>query len=177
MYGALTIEEAVRGHSALRNPVLARTLEKIGVIEGWGSGLKRITELCKNYTPGFNHLEIQEIGDMLRFNIYRPMSNNGQNETENVDGMSNMSNKMSNIPEMSNKMSNISEMSDVEQKRVDVIIKYLEANDSITKSKAAEILNIEYKTAQRLLSKAENLSIIDSEGENKGRVYILHGKM
>ncbi|MBR4271250.1 MAG: putative DNA binding domain-containing protein [Bacteroidales bacterium] len=83
LYGALTIEEAVRGHSALRNPVLARTLEKIGVIEGWGSGLKRITELCKNYTPGFNHLEIQEIGDMLRFNIYRPRSNNGQNETEN----------------------------------------------------------------------------------------------
>ena len=72
LYGSLTMEQAISGHSALRNPVLARTLEKIGVIEGWGSGLKRITELCSNFAPGFKPLEIQEIGDIIRFNIYRP---------------------------------------------------------------------------------------------------------
>lgn len=72
LYGTLTAEEAMSGHSSLRNPLIARTLEKIGVIEGWGSGLKRISELCRTYSPGFRPLEILELGDLMRFNIYRP---------------------------------------------------------------------------------------------------------
>ena len=83
LYGSLTIEEAVDGHSALRNPVLARTLEKIGVTEGWGSGLKRITKLCKDYAPGFRPLEIKELGDIIRFNIYRPKAVSVPDDTIN----------------------------------------------------------------------------------------------
>ncbi len=69
---------------------------------------------------------------------------------------------------MSNKMSNI------ESKRFEQIIKYLEVNGTISKSTAANILNVENKTAQRLLNKAEELSLLASEGENKGRIYKLN---
>ena len=76
-----------------------------------------------------------------------------------------MSNKMFN--KMSNKMSN------KEIERMDIIIAYLIKNGTITKSTAAQILQVEYKTAQRLLAKAESLDVIIGEGDNKGRIYKL----
>ena len=54
---------------SLRNETLARTLEKIGIIEGWGSGFKRIFDLCD--AQGIERPVFEEIGDMLRVNFYR----------------------------------------------------------------------------------------------------------
>ncbi len=69
-YGTLTLEEALSGRSSIRNQTLARTLEKIDVLEGWGSGFKRILALCANYDV--QKPEFLEIGDLLRVNFYRP---------------------------------------------------------------------------------------------------------
>lgn len=70
IYGSLTLEEALSGRSSIRNKTLARTLEKIDVLEGWGSGFKRIFSQCEEY--GVAKPEFLEIGDMLRVNFYRP---------------------------------------------------------------------------------------------------------
>lgn len=70
IYGSLTLEEALSGRSSIRNKTLARTLEKIDVLEGWGSGFKRIFAECDEY--GVDRPEFLEIGDMLRVNFYRP---------------------------------------------------------------------------------------------------------
>ena len=64
-------------------------------------------------------------------------------------------------------------MSKKEIERMKVIVSYLGKNVSITKAVAARLLQVEDKTAQRLLAKAEQLDILVSEGENKGRVYKL----
>lgn len=74
LYGSLTLEEALRGRSSIRNKTLARTLEKIDVLEGWGSGFKRIFSQCEEY--GVAKPEFLEIGDMLRVNFYRPSYQN-----------------------------------------------------------------------------------------------------
>lgn len=70
LFGTLTLEEALAGRSSIRNKVIAGVCEKLGVVEGWGTGLKRIMELCKelNIRPP----EFIEIGDLLRVNFYRP---------------------------------------------------------------------------------------------------------
>ena len=73
IYGSLTLEEALSGRSSIRNKTLARTLEKIDVLEGWGSGFKRIFAQCEEY--GVAKPEFLEIGDMLRVNFYRPSYN------------------------------------------------------------------------------------------------------
>ncbi len=70
LYGSLTLQEALEGRSSIRNKILASVCEKLNVIEGWGSGLKRIIDFCKE--KNVNPPEIQEIGDMLRVNFYRP---------------------------------------------------------------------------------------------------------
>lgn len=47
----------------------ARILEKVHVLEGWGSGFQRINTLCQEY--GVALPELAEIGDMFRVNFYR----------------------------------------------------------------------------------------------------------
>jgi len=64
IYGSLTLEDAMEGRSSIRNKTLARTLEKIDILEGWGSGLKRIFSQCEEY--GIPYPVFVEIGDMLR---------------------------------------------------------------------------------------------------------------
>ena len=68
---------------------------------------------------------------------------------------------------MSDKMSN------KEIERMRVIISYLLEHVIITTSKAAELLKVGDKTAQRLLSKGEIIGVLDSKGENKGKQYNL----
>ena len=72
---------------------------------------------------------------------------------------------------MSNKMSN--KMSDKDRSRMETILKYLESNESITSSTAAELIGEEIKTANRLLVKAVKLDILISKGKNKARIYLV----
>ena len=68
------IDTEREGRSSIRNKTLARTLEKIDVLEGWGSGFKRIFAECDEY--GVDRPEFLEIGDMLRVNFYHPSHKN-----------------------------------------------------------------------------------------------------
>ena len=53
LYGSLTLQEALSGHSSIRNKILASVCEKLNVIEGWGTGLKRImlSPLSRHFFP------------------------------------------------------------------------------------------------------------------------------
>ena len=48
--------------SSIRYKTIAHTFEKIGIVEGWGSGLKRIIQMCRTY--GVESPQFIEIGDM-----------------------------------------------------------------------------------------------------------------
>ena len=73
LYGSLTLQEALSGRSSIRNKILASVCEKLNIIEGWGTGLKRIIDFCKE--RNVNPPEFLEIGDLLRVNFYRPSYN------------------------------------------------------------------------------------------------------
>lgn len=78
LYGSLTLEEALSGRSSIRNKILASVCERLNVIEGWGTGLKRIIDFCKdnNVDPPI----FEEIGDLIRVNFYRPSYKNTVND-------------------------------------------------------------------------------------------------
>lgn len=90
-------------------------------------------------------------------------------ERYNVDNVSGIDNTsiMSNdlLDKMSNKMSN------KEKERFKLIVEYLQKNESITKTVTAKLLDVEDKTAQRLLTKAVELELLITEGEFKSTVY------
>ena len=64
-------------------------------------------------------------------------------------------------------------MSELEIERMKNILMYLNKNKEINSSNAAELLNVEVKTASRLLFKAEKLKIIKGAGKTKNKVYFI----
>lgn len=62
-------------------------------------------------------------------------------------------------------------MSELERTRMQIIFSYLETNKEINSSTAAGLLDVEVKTASRLLLKAEKLDILKGEGKTKSKVY------
>lgn len=61
-------------------------------------------------------------------------------------------------------------MSELERVRMQIVLSYLETNKETSGSIAARILDVEGKTASRLLSKAEKLRILKGEGKTKNKV-------
>ena len=156
-----TPETLLEKHSSHpRNKNVAAAFYKAGFIESWGRGYKKIREGFEAAGLPMPKVEVSEGGVLVTF------QRNNVNGLPNVeDGMDKELDILSNI--LSDKMSK------KEIERMKVIVSYLGKNVSITKAVAARLLQVEDKTAQRLLAKAEQLDILVREGENKGRVYKL----
>jgi ATP-dependent DNA helicase RecG len=63
----LTIEDIQRGISKLRNRVIGRVFQELGLIEHWGSGIQRMTESC--IERGFDAPRFEEIGTHFRVTL------------------------------------------------------------------------------------------------------------
>lgn len=69
LFGGITIEQALAGATALRNPKVAEAFMQMDMFESWGTGLRRIRDACAS--AGLPEPEFQEIGNMFRVNIFR----------------------------------------------------------------------------------------------------------
>jgi predicted HTH transcriptional regulator len=68
----LTIEEMQRGVSKLRNRVIGRVFHELGLVEQWGSGIRRMTQACEDM--GMPAPEFEEIGTSFRVTLrHAPM--------------------------------------------------------------------------------------------------------
>lgn len=100
LYNGLTFEEALQGHSKLRNRVIANVFSQIGLVEAWGTGLQRIQNAAREY--GLSEVEFVEMPETFRVNLYRSLL---PTETrQNTDTMSenvgyNVGEKMVNVGE------------------------------------------------------------------------------
>ena len=147
------------------NPNIANVFFKCGMIESWARGFEKITTYCKELNAKLPVIDLSLGGVTARCfasDAYLELMKEHENElvtpTENKDLLDkNMSNKMSSK----------------EEERLKIIIDYLQKNQFIKKSEAAKLLNIEDKTAQRLLAKAVELKILKIEGEYKATIYKL----
>ena len=63
----LTIEEIKRGVSKLRNRVIGQVFYRLGLIERWGSGIRRIIDSCLE--AGFPEPIFEEIGTHFRVTV------------------------------------------------------------------------------------------------------------
>ncbi|MCI8284117.1 MAG: winged helix-turn-helix transcriptional regulator [Firmicutes bacterium] len=69
LYNGLTYEDILNGHSRLRNRTIANVFNQMGLIEAWGTGIKRIITLSEMYD--LPAPEIQVFDSMFRVNLYR----------------------------------------------------------------------------------------------------------
>ena len=83
LYNGLTFEEALQGHSRLRNRAVANVFRQIGLVEAWGTGLQRIQNAAKEYE--LPEPEFIEMPESFRVNLYRnllPVHGIGQASAE-----------------------------------------------------------------------------------------------
>lgn len=173
-----------------RNPIIAQTLYLAKQIENFGTGLRRIAKYC---TEAGIRYEFQNLRDGFVVIFYRD-ENLGQ-DTPNSDTMSELTPKMSELkgkmseltPEMSelegkmseltSKMSELAPwMSELDRQRTEALLRHILQNETVTSSQAASLLNIQQKTASRLLRQGEALGILRSDGKTRGKVYRLAEK-
>lgn len=69
LYNGLTYEEIMNGHSKLRNRAIANIFNQMGLVESWGTGIRRIMKTAEKY--GLPVPEIQAFDNMFRVNLYR----------------------------------------------------------------------------------------------------------
>ena len=77
LYNGLTYEEVMNGHSKIRNKAIANIFSQMGLVEAWGSGIKRILNAAKEY--GLPEPKFQEFDNMFRVELFR---NNSMTESE-----------------------------------------------------------------------------------------------
>lgn len=81
LYNGLTYEAIMNGHSKLRNKGIANIFSQMGLVEAWGSGIKRIFNVAKEY--GLPEPKVQEFDNMFRIELFRY---NSMAITEKKDG-------------------------------------------------------------------------------------------
>ncbi len=72
LYNGLTYEEIMNGHSKLRNRVIANVFSQMGLVESWGTGIRRIMEAAESY--GLPTPEFEIFDNMFRVNLFRKPS-------------------------------------------------------------------------------------------------------
>lgn len=72
LYNGLTYEEIMNGHSKIRNKGIANIFSQMGLVEAWGSGIKRIFNAAKEY--GLPDPEFREFDNMFRVELFRNLS-------------------------------------------------------------------------------------------------------
>ena len=73
-------EEVMNGHSKIRNKGIANIFSQMGLVEAWGSGIKRILNAAEEY--GLPKPRFQEFDNMFRVELFRssfPMTNGKEN--------------------------------------------------------------------------------------------------
>lgn len=83
LYNRLTYEEVMNGHSKIRNKGIANIFSQMGLVEAWGSGIKRIFNAAKEYD--LPEPKFQEFDNMFRVELFR---NNSMTESEKEAGES-----------------------------------------------------------------------------------------
>ena len=72
LYNGLTYEEVMNGHSKIRNKAIANIFSQMGLVEAWGSGIKRIFNAAKEYA--LPEPKFQELDNMFRVELFLILS-------------------------------------------------------------------------------------------------------
>lgn len=68
----LSLETALSGVSQLRNKVLGRVFRELNLIEQWGSGLNRMSNICLQ--QGISPPKFEELDNFFRVTLYPKMA-------------------------------------------------------------------------------------------------------
>ena len=160
LYNGLTFEEALQGHSKLRNRAIANVFSQMGLIEAWGTGLQRIKNAAKEY--GLPEPEFIEMPESFRVNLYRnslPMQDIGQTSAEHQQ----------NIEEVSvNDGENVGEKSVNDGDVKTSVLKMITDNKNVSASEIAKTLSVTQRTVERYIKDLREEGRLIRHGSARG---------
>ena len=157
LYNGLTYEEVMNGHSKIRNKGIANIFSQMGLVEAWGSGIKRILNAAEEY--GLPKPKFQEFDNMFRVELFR---NSFQmiNEKENIGEASEKHRR--NIGETS-EVAWRTDLNDTQQK----IIKLLSEDHQLSAVKLAEKIGVASRNIENNIKKLKEYGILIRHGSPK----------
>lgn len=146
-----------------RNKTISRVMTEFEWVRELNEGVRKIySDMAEAGLPAPEYIETPNTVKLILWNnIDKRTAYRNKASGEAINNVLN--------PAMSELMSE--SMSELERARIQIILSYLDANKEVNSSIAAKLLEVEVKTASRLLSKAEKLDILKSVGKTKNKVY------
>ena len=165
LYNGVTYEEIMSGHSKIRNKGISNIFGQMGLVEAWGSGIKRIFNAASEY--GLPTPKIQEFDNMFRVELYRD-SFSMASEDFNIGEVSEKYRRS--IGETSEKhrrsigeTSEKIKLNDTQKK----IVEWLSINNQLSASKLAEKIGISRRNIEINLRKLKEYGILIRHGSPK----------
>lgn len=160
LYGGLTIEKMLSGISSIRNELIADVFLKMGIVEKWGTGIKRVAELCKK--QGLKDVKYTSDDDFFTATIYR------KNETEtSPEFHQNFTKNADASPELHQTAAN--GLSENEQKTLEILVK----NPYITAEKIAAALGVSSRSVKNYFATLKKYGLIEYAGSKKDGHWII----
>ena len=149
LYGGLTIEMIKNGRSHIRNAAIAEAFSRMYVIEGWGTGIRRMIEACKNY--GVPEPVFTEIGSDFRVEFFRN-TDAGATVNGTVNGTVKPDESLfDQFPEL----------------------QLMTAEPDITMNQLAERLHCGRTTVYRHINKLKEMNIVTRTGSDKSGTWVV----
>lgn len=144
LFGGITIEDLLSDNyiSQTRNKLIAKAFKEIGLIERYGTGIRRIRNICKEY--GVIEPVFEEAFDGFKVTLFKEKS---------------LTSDVTDVTE------NVTDITDNRQK---IILELITGNNKITTKSIADILKITKRTVLRDIENLKMQNKIKRVGSERG---------
>lgn len=155
LYNGLTFEEALQGHSKLRNRAIANIFNQIGLVEAWGTGLQRIQNAAREY--GLPDPEFIEMPETFRVNLFRQSLQivSGKKAGDVSVNVGNVGDNDGEKP-----------VNDGDAK--ETILKLISANNRASASLIAKTMSVSQRTVERYIKELREEGLLVRHGSARG---------
>ena len=157
LYNGLTYEEVMNGHSKIRNKGIANIFSQMGLVEAWGSGIKRILNAAEEY--GLPRPRFQEFDNMFRVEVFR----NSFPRTNEKESIGEASEKHRRSIGEASEAEWRTDLNDTQQK----IIKLLSEDHQLSAVKLAEKIGVASRNIENNIKKLKEYGILIRHGSPK----------
>lgn len=176
LYNGLTYAEVMSGHSKIRNKGIANVFGQMGLVEAWGSGIKRIFSAAEEY--GLPQPKVKEFDNMFRVELFRGgdsvkrMTGTDDDILKNIDKSSgNIGEPSGNIGELHQRKKKYT-LNDTQRK----IIELLTENNKLSASKLAGEIGVASRNIEVNLKKLKEQGILLRCGSPKTGYWVISDK-
>ena len=172
LYNGLTYEEIMNGHSKIRNKGIANIFGQMGLVEAWGSGIKRIFNSAKEY--GLTEPKVQEFDNMFRVELFRLNQATNQETDQETDQTTNQETDQATNQEQDKNIQVVEQISELFNEKEKELVTLIQNRPTITQHELAESLDWTISNVKYYMTKLKAKQILKRVGSNqKGKWEIL----